>query len=158
MFLRHIIVFGIFAWYTQVSGEHMVNCERYPFHSSCRGVMLRKREMRSNGLRDQGCDDFRDDIPCSELKSSTIDDDQRRRRINNPSRTEYGTFPRSRLWMSLLDNGLNSDNPYDFYASNYERHHKKRKNSEKEKLAARRIPPLQFTEFLSELDSSDSDY
>ncbi|XP_051166480.1 uncharacterized protein LOC127284823 [Leptopilina boulardi] len=122
----------------------VVNCEMYPFHSQCRGVQT-KRFVIEPGHKNQH------EIEFKNLKTPSFND-------------EYNGLKNSRLWTTLLDNGLSTDDIYDVYASssastrgNNNNNNKKlnRKNSIKDRLRIRRIP---IRDFLSDLEFLDSDY
>ncbi|XP_043477824.1 uncharacterized protein LOC122508491 [Leptopilina heterotoma] len=118
----------------------VVNCEMYPFHSQCRGVQT-KRFVIEPGHKNQHENEFKN--------------------LNSPSfKEEYNGLKNSRLWTTLLDNGLSTDDLYDVYASSSAStrgNNKKnnRKNSIKDRLRIRRIP---IRDFLSDLEFLDSDY
>ncbi|XP_033211669.1 uncharacterized protein LOC117169409 [Belonocnema kinseyi] len=132
---RCIMLLSLLAWFTQARA-YVVNCEIHPYHSQCRGVQTKRFAVEpGQNLHDTG---FKD------LKSSN---------------DEFNGSPYSRLWTTLLENGLSTDDIYDVYASSSAsaRGNKQnsRKNSIKDRLRLRRIP---IRDFLSDLELVDSEY
>ncbi|XP_043253218.1 uncharacterized protein LOC122397844 [Colletes gigas] len=127
---RCIVLFAIFLCYFHVQGES-VDCELYPFHHTCRGTMSRKRAMFPI-LYGSGCDGSKGSLNC-------IREFEDRRRI------PYVPLSKSRFLIALLDNDLPKD-------VTYSARHKQRNND----MDERRLPLMET--FLSELESSDSNY
>ncbi|XP_015605475.1 uncharacterized protein LOC107272643 isoform X2 [Cephus cinctus] len=136
---RCIIILSIFACYTYARGK-VIDCEKYPYHSQCRGSQTRKRymSMGEDVVGEPGCS--------SKLKFLN------KEQGSVPEHVDFNGISKSKLWAALLDSGLNADALYEAYVSSSEKHKKRNKNNG---LNERRIP---LQEFSSELDILDGDY
>ncbi|XP_076176165.1 uncharacterized protein LOC143151170 isoform X2 [Ptiloglossa arizonensis] len=127
---RCMVVLAILLCYFHVQSES-VDCEMYPFHQTCRGTMSRKRAMFPI-LYGSGCDGSKGSLNCI-------------REFEGRHHIPYVPLSKSRFLIALLDNDMPKD-------VTYTAHHRQRNNE----MDERRSP--QMENFLSELESSDSNY
>ncbi|XP_035742293.1 uncharacterized protein LOC118450572 [Vespa mandarinia] len=118
-FLRRCIIFiPLFVCCVQAWSDYSwfddVDCEKFPYHPTCRGQMLRKR-MNTIGLYKE-CDESKRDRNCldGEIKSQETN----RHIVSNP---------RSKFWKSLLESGVSLDTIHNIYGSDYDKQSRRRK-------------------------------
>ncbi|KAG7207140.1 hypothetical protein KM043_001012 [Ampulex compressa] len=93
-----IVIFAVLLCYVRTQDMERkkraeVNCERQPYHYTCRGKMSRKRAMATRFMQELECEDADQDFGC--IKFNLPGEVQRHGR--------HGPLSKSKLWIGLLN-------------------------------------------------------
>ncbi|KAK2581966.1 hypothetical protein KPH14_002406 [Odynerus spinipes] len=135
-FLRRCVIFiSLFICYVHAWSDYAwtddVDCEKFPYHPTCRGQMLRKR-MNAIGVYKE-CDESKGDKDCSDGEIKSYETSR-----------HVASNPRSKFLKSLLESRIGLNSIHDIYDSDRERQTRKRKYNN------RRMPLIDAV-FLSDL-------